>query len=156
MPDMVTLRELISTFTEQELDMTVPFDFKNPTADTIEYANKYNAYLAVGDYQGAYEYRVANADILEPMIHDAKALNKQQAIMINTYLAVKDVKSDNSKDVTLEEYEDLVEAGSIEENTTYYVEDERDFIEKSGYELREVTTLPSDAAQKPKTIFIVK
>lgn len=155
MPDMVTLKELISTFTPRELNLTVPIDFKNPTADTVEYVNHYNSLLASGDYQGAYDYRVANADILEPMIHDAKALNIQQAMMLNTYYAMKDIKSDNSKDVTLEEYQEIVENGWVEEDTTYYVEDEKDFIQKSGYELREVLTLPSDASKKPKTIFIV-
>lgn len=93
MPDMVTLRDLVNTFTEQELDMTIPMDFKNPTAETIEYANHYNELLAAGNWQAAYEYRVANANILEPMIHDAKALNRQQAMMINTYLFAKGEKT---------------------------------------------------------------
>ena len=104
MPNIVTLRQLISTFTEKELDMAVPIDFKNPTTETIKYANEYNAMLSAGKYQDAYNYRVANSDVLEPMIHDANALNKQQAMMINTYLlATKGV----TQDITLEEYKNL-------------------------------------------------
>lgn len=93
MPDMVTLRDIVNTFTEQELDMTVPFDFKNPTNETIEYADHYNQLLANGNYQEAMEYRKQNADILEPLIYDANALNRQQAIMINTYLFARGERS---------------------------------------------------------------
>lgn len=93
MPDMVTLRDIVNTFTEQELDMTVPFDFKNPTNETIEYVDHYNQLLANGNYQEAMEYRKQNADILEPLIYDANALNRQQAMMINTYLFARGERS---------------------------------------------------------------
>lgn len=93
MPDMVTLRDIVNTFTEQELNMTVPFDFKNPTNETIEYVDHYNQLLANGNYQEAMEYRKQNADILEPLIYDANALNRQQAMMINTYLFARGERS---------------------------------------------------------------
>lgn len=93
MPDMVTLRDIVNTFTEQELDMTIPFDFKNPTNETIEYVDHYNQLLANGNYQEAMEYRKQNADILEPLIYDANALNRQQAMMINTYLFARGERS---------------------------------------------------------------
>lgn len=161
MPNLVKLRDIINTFTEQELDMTVPFDFKNPTSETIKYADEYNQLLASGQYQAAYEYRVKNADVLEPMIHDANALNKQQAMMINTYLfANKGV----TQDVTLEEYKKLEERGELAKDITYYIIDgteSGDVVDEGNidgvysYTIKEVTALPSDAASKPNTIYIV-
>ena len=161
MPNIVTLRQLISTFTEKELDMAVPIDFKNPTTETIKYANEYNAMLSAGKYQDAYNYRVANSDVLEPMIHDANALNKQQAMMINTYLlATKGV----TQDITLEEYKNLEAKGELAKDITYFIvdgEENGDNVSEDNingvysYTIREVTALPSDAASKTSTIYIV-
>lgn len=161
MPNIVTLRELIKTFTEQELDMAVPIDFKNPTSETIEYANEYNEYLAQGKYQDAYNYRVKYSDVLEPMIHDANALNRQQAMMINTYLlAARGV----TQNITLEEYRKLEENGQVEKDITYFIVDGTEYGNSTSeenidgvykYVIKEVTTLPSDAASKSNTIYIV-
>lgn len=166
MPNMVTLRDLVNTFTEQELDMSIPIDFKNPTAETVEYANQYNSLLAAGDWQGAYEYRVANADILEPMIHDAKALNRQQAMMINTYLFAKGEKaaSNTSFDNTL---------SGVDANTVQKVIDllltnlntlstQQNSLSNNvntlstqlgGYTIKKVSSLPSSPDEK--TIYLV-
>lgn len=92
MPDMVTLREIVDTFTEQELDMTVPFDFKNPTNENIEYVDHYNKLIADGKYEDAMVYRKEHTE-LESLIYDANTLNRQQALMINTYLFAKGERS---------------------------------------------------------------
>ena len=120
MPDMITLRDLVNTFTEQELDMTVPFDFKNPTSETIEYVNTYNTYIANGDYQAAKEYRTAHADILEPMIHDATALNRQQAMMINTYLFAKGEKS--ASNTSYDNTETKIDADNLQDALDYIIQ----------------------------------
>lgn len=145
MPNMVTLRDLVNTFTEQELDMSVPIDFKNPTTETIKYANQYNAFLAAGDWQGAYNYRLQYADILEPMIHDARALNIQQAMMINTYLFAKGEKS-----ATNTSY-DNTNTG-IDEDTVQKVLDSL-VSQLGGYKIQKVASLPS--SPDSKTIYLV-
>lgn len=161
MPNIVKLRDIIATFTDQEMEMTVPFDFKNPTADTINLVNEYNSYLANGQYEEAYNLRQKEAATLEPMIHDAKALNRQQAMMINTYLfATKGV----TQDITLEEYKKLEAKGELAKDITYFIvdgEENGDNVSEDNingvysYTIREVTALPSDAASKTSTIYIV-
>lgn len=145
MPNMVKLRDLVNTFTEQELNMSIPIDFKNPTAETVEYANHYNKLLADGDWSGAYNYRAEHADILEPMIHDAKALNRQQAMMINTYLFAKGEKSasNTSFDNTL---------SGVDESTVQAVLDLL-LTKLGGYSIKKVTTLPSNPDKN--TIYLV-
>lgn len=145
MPNMVTLRDLVNTFTEQELDMSVPFDFKNPTSETVEYANQYNALLASGDWQGAYEYRVANADILEPMIHDANALNRQQAMMINAYLFAKGEKS--AKNTIFDNTESKVDADTVQKVIDLILS------QLGGYTIKKVSSLPKEPDNN--TIYLV-
>lgn len=93
MPNLVRLRDIVDTFTEQDLDLVVPIDFKDVDSESLPYINTYNGYLASKKYEEAYQYRLDNADILEPLILDAKKLNIQQAIMINTYLFAKGERS---------------------------------------------------------------
>ena len=145
MPDMVTLRDLVNTFTEQELDMSIPIDFKNPTAETVEYANQYNTLLAAGDWQAAYEYRVANADILEPMIHDAKALNRQQAMMINAYLFAKGEKS--AKNTSYDNTSSGVNVETVQAVLDLLL------AQLGGYSIKKVATLPS--SPDANTIYLV-
>lgn len=118
MPDMVTLRDIVNTFTEQELDLTIPLEYKDVDANSYPYVNQYNSYLSVGDYESAYNYRVENSAILEPLIHDAKKANTLLAIAINSYLFAKGEKTaanisfDNSfnSDVTATNVQDAIEA----------------------------------------------
>ena len=159
MPNMVTLRDIVNTFTEQELDMSIPIDFKNPTAETIEYANRYNALLAAGDWQAAYEYRMENADILEPMIHDANALNRQQAMMINTYLFAKGGKT--AENTSYDNTTSKLEGDNIQEvidiicNKLATTNSNISSISKQlgGYTIKKVSSLPS--SPNDKTIYLV-
>lgn len=93
MPDLVTLEKIVDTFTEQELDFVVPIDFKDVDSESLPYINTYNGYLASKKYEEAYQYRLDNADILEPLIIDAKKLNIMMSIIINTYLFAKGERS---------------------------------------------------------------
>lgn len=93
MPDLVTLEKIVDTFTEQELDFVVPIDFKDADSESLPYINTYNGYLASKKYEEAYQYRLDNADILEPLIIDAKKLNIMMSIIINTYLFAKGERS---------------------------------------------------------------
>ena len=93
MPDLVRLRDIVDTFSEQDLDLIVPIDFKDADSESLPYINTYNGYLASKQYEQAYQYRLEHSDILEPLIIDAKKLNIQQAIMINTYLFAKGERS---------------------------------------------------------------
>lgn len=93
MPDLVRLRDIVDTFTEEDLDLVVPIDFKDVDSESLPYINTYNGLLASKKYEEAYEYRLEHGDILEPLILDAKKLNIQQAIMINTYLFAKGERS---------------------------------------------------------------
>lgn len=93
MPDLVRLRDIVDTFSEQDLDLIVPIDFKDADSESLPYINTYNGFLASKKYEEAYQYRLEHSDILEPLIIDAKKLNIQQAIMINTYLFAKGERS---------------------------------------------------------------
>lgn len=93
MPDLTKLRDIVDTFTEQDLDLIVPIDFKDVDSESLPYIDTYNGYLASKRYEDAYNYRLEHSDILEPLILDAKKLNIQQAIMINTYLYAKGERS---------------------------------------------------------------
>ena len=93
MPDLVRLRDIVDTFSEQDLDLIVPIDFKDADSESLPYINTYNGFLASKKYEEAYQYRLEHSDILEPLIIDAKKLNIQQAMMINTYLFAKGEKS---------------------------------------------------------------
>lgn len=118
MPDLVRLRDIVDTFTEQELDLTIPLEYKDVDANSYPYVNQYNSYLSVGDYESAYNYRVENSAILEPLIHDAKKANTLLAIAINSYLFAKGEKAasnisfDNSFNsyVTATNVQDAIEA----------------------------------------------
>lgn len=125
MPDMVTLRDIVNTFTEQELDLTIPLEYKDVDANSYPYVNQYNSYLSVGDYESAYNYRVENSAILEPLIHDAKKANTLLAIAINSYLFAKGEKTaanisfDNSfnSDVTATNVQDAIEGIAVAADT---------------------------------------
>lgn len=125
MPDMVTLRDIVNTFTEQELDLTIPLEYKDVDANSYPYVNQYNSYLSVGDYESAYNYRVENSAILEPLIHDAKKANTLLALAINSYLFAKGEKTaantsfDNSFNsyVTATNVQDAIECIAVAADT---------------------------------------
>lgn len=85
-----TLKQLIETFTEEELTLTVPIDFQDVNADDYPIVNQYNTYLSSGNYDAALQYRNANSSILDKYIFDAKKMNMLQAMAINAYLFAKD------------------------------------------------------------------
>lgn len=91
MPD-TTLRDIVNTFTEQELDLSVPIDFQDVDQDHFELVNNYNTYLSNGQYSEALALRNNNPD-LDKYIFDAKKMNILQSMVINSYLFAKDEKS---------------------------------------------------------------
>ena len=149
---MATVGEFVSTLTDNELKLTLPIDFQDVNAGDYEVVNKYNQLLANQDYQGAAKYRLEHSE-LEKYIFDAKKMNYLQTLALNAYLYA--YKGGSVKEVTLEEYLQIGE--NYEPNTTYFVKDgdQAGLEGLGGYIFKEVTTLPSDAANKKNTIFIV-
>lgn len=99
-----TLREIVETFTEEELALTVPIEFQDVSLEDYPYVNEYNRLLASAQanlddeagynaFQAAYEYRVANKDKIDKYIIDAKKLNILMTLVINAYMFSKGEKS---------------------------------------------------------------
>lgn len=84
MPDMPKLREIISTFTPEELELSVPIYVQDVTITDYPKVNEYNRLLSIQDYQGAYSYRTANPE-LEKYILDAKKINALIVYIMNAY-----------------------------------------------------------------------
>lgn len=145
MPDMPTLRDIVNTFTEQELDMTVPLDFKSVDADSLPYVEQYNKYLANGDYQSAYDYRIANSEILEPRIYDDVKANIQQALAINAYVFAKGEKS--AENTSYDNTSSGVNASTVQAVLDLVL------TQLGGYTIKKVSTLPS--SPDSNTIYLV-
>lgn len=88
-----TLRQIVDTFTENELDLTVPIDFQDVNATDFPIVKQYNTYLADGNYNAALRYRNENINTLDKYIFDAKKINILQSLAINAYLFAKGEKS---------------------------------------------------------------
>lgn len=56
-------------------------------------------------------------------------------------------------EITQAAYDALVNAGTVDENITYYITDGDTYV--NGWKIEQVTTLPSDAASKLNTLYIV-
>ena len=102
MPDMPKLREIISTFTPEELELSVPIYVQDITLTDLPIVNEYNRLLSIKDYQGAYNYRIKYKE-LEKYIIDAKKINILITYIMNAYEFSKMEKNaantsyDNSK-----------------------------------------------------------
>lgn len=99
-----TLREIVETFTEEELALTVPIEFQDVSLEDYPYVNEYNRLLASAQassdtdegynaFQAAYKYRLANQDKIDKYIIDAKKLNILMTLVINAYMFAKGEKS---------------------------------------------------------------
>lgn len=146
MPD-ITLRELINTFTEQELDLIVPIDFQDVSADDYELVNEYNAYLANGNFDAALQFRNANADVLDKYIFDAKKMNMLQSMVINAYLFAKDEKA--AKYSSYDNSNTGLEADNVQEAIDETFRTVNNTIETNVAELNE------NAAKTPQDLNIV-
>lgn len=87
-----TLKDIVNTFTEEELNLTVPIDFQDVDQDHYDLVNEYNTYLSNGNYAAALNLRNNNTE-LDKYIFDAKKMNMLQSMVINAYLFAKDEKS---------------------------------------------------------------
>lgn len=99
-----TLREIVETFTEEELSLTVPIEFQDVSADDYPYVNEYNRLLASAQtnadtdegydaFVAANEYRTANQEHIDKYVFDAKKLNILMTLVINAYVFAKGEKS---------------------------------------------------------------
>ena len=99
-----TLREIVETFTEEELSLTVPIEFQDVSADDYPYVNEYNRLLASAQinadtdegydaFVAANEYRTANQEHIDKYVLDAKKLNILMTLVINAYMFAKGEKS---------------------------------------------------------------
>lgn len=99
-----TLREIVETFTEEELSLTVPIEFQDVSADDYPYVNEYNRLLASAQinadtdegydaFVAANEYRTANQEHIDKYVLDAKKLNIIMTLVINAYMFTKGEKS---------------------------------------------------------------
>lgn len=88
---MATINDIISTFTESDLNLTVPLDLQDVSESDLEVVNTYNTYLSSGDYSGATTYRNEHQE-LEKYILDVKKYNILQAFVMNAYLYAKSQK----------------------------------------------------------------
>lgn len=93
MPNTPKLRDIISTFNENELDLNVPIDFQDISLGDVSYVNTYNTYLQNGQFEEAYSYREENSDHIEKYILDATKINYLQTMLINSYLFSKEEKN---------------------------------------------------------------
>ena len=84
MPDMPKLREIISTFTPEELELSVPIYVQDVSLTDFEIVNRYNELLSAKDYKSAYELRTTNPE-LEKYIIDAKKINILITYIMNAY-----------------------------------------------------------------------
>lgn len=99
-----TLREIVETFTEEELSLTVPIEFQDVSADDYPYVNEYNRLLASAQtnadtdegydaFVAANEYRTVNQEHIDKYVLDAKKLNILMTLVINAYMFAKGEKS---------------------------------------------------------------
>lgn len=99
-----TLREIVETFTEEELSLTVPIEFQDVSADDYPYVNEYNRLLASAQtnadtdegydaFVAANEYRTANQEHIDKYVLDAKKLNILMTLVINAYMFANGEKS---------------------------------------------------------------
>lgn len=88
---MATLRDIIDTFTEQDLDTSVPIALQDVSETDYVTVNTYNNYIKNGDYSTAISYRNVHPE-LEKYILDVKKYNILQAFIINAYLYAKSQK----------------------------------------------------------------
>ena len=106
-----TLRQLISTFTEQELDLNLPLNLQDVSAEDLELVDQYNAYIANKDYQTAYDFRLANPQ-LEKYIIDAKKLNTLIMMWINAYLFAQEEKT--AANISYDNNSGIVNAATVQ------------------------------------------
>ena len=85
---MATVNDLISTFTETELNLTVPLDVQSISETDYETVNEYNNYLANRDLASATTFRVNHPE-LEKYIWDEKKINILQLMWMNSYIYAK-------------------------------------------------------------------
>ena len=88
---MAKLSDIISTFTETDLDLTIPLELQDVSEEDMPVVNAYNAYLADNAFATANTYRNEHPE-LEKYILDVKKYNILQALVINSYLYAKDQK----------------------------------------------------------------
>ena len=99
-----TLREIVETFTEEELNLTVPIEFQDVSLEDYPYVNEYNRLLASAQanlddeegynaFQAAHTYRIENKDKLDKYIIDAHKLNILMTLILNAYAFSKGEKS---------------------------------------------------------------
>lgn len=85
------LQTLVNT-DENVAALTMPIDFQDVSADTLQIVNEYETYLTNNDYENAYNLR-KNNPVLETLILDATKLNYLQTLMLTSYEFAKGEKS---------------------------------------------------------------
>lgn len=85
---MATVNDLISTFTETELNLTVPLDVQDVSESDLPVVNEYNSYIANNNYSTATTFRTNHPE-LEKYIFDVKKINILQTMWMNAYVYAK-------------------------------------------------------------------
>lgn len=92
----MTIQEWIDAC-DVDLNAEFPIDFQDPTTDDLPHINKYNKYIADGDYESATNYVLEHPE-LDTFIDNAYKRNLLQAFAINAYKYATENAS-NIKDV---------------------------------------------------------
>lgn len=70
-----------------------------------------------------------------------------------TYASTANYSKTSGIEITQEAYNALVNAGTVDPNAIYYIIDGNEYV--SGWRIEQVTVLPSDAASKTHTMYVV-
>lgn len=141
------LKDIIETFTEEELNLTVPIHFQDVSLNDYEYVNTYNTYLQNGDYRAAVEYRKRYSELLDKYIFDAKKMNILISLVINSYLFAKSEKTASNTSF------DTSNTDSSETNVQEVLE--KIINQLNGYTIKCVDSLPEDSSKNPNTLYLI-